>query len=196
VPQCSEKLISLNWCSKERRMEERTGEAFELGEQLTVVGPKLQPGDAAPDFALERFDPHESTIRVVRLADSAGLVRLLNVINSLDTPVCHVETQRWEQLREDLPEDVRVLTVSMDLPFAQSRWQTAEGVTHQTLSAHKDERFGQDYGVLIKEWRLLQRAVFVIGRDDRVAYAEYVADQMAEPSYERAVAAARDAAGS
>jgi thiol peroxidase len=82
----------------------------------------------------------------------------------------------------------------MDLPFAQSRWQAAERVGHALLSAHRSEQFGQDYGVLLKEWRLLQRAVVVIDRTDRVVYAEYVADQMDEPEYERAVAAARAAA--
>src|SRR3954447_3168860 len=140
-------------------MDERLGEAFELGERLTVVGGKLQPGDPAPDFALDSFDPDTSTMRVVGLADSAGRVRLLNVVNSLDTPVCHVETRRWENLRHELPPSVVVYTISMDLPYAQSRWQTAENVTHAALSTHKDEQFGHDYGVLIKEWRLLQRAV-------------------------------------
>ncbi|HEY7034755.1 MAG TPA: thiol peroxidase [Thermomicrobiales bacterium] len=173
---------------------ERTGEAFELGEQLTVVGARLQPGDPAPPFALEHFDPTAGAMGAVRLADTAGRVRLLNVINSLDTPVCHVETRRWENLRADLPPDVVVYTISMDLPFAQARWQTAEGVSHEALSAHKDEGFGRDYGVLIKEWRLLQRAVFVIDRTDRIAYADYVADQMLEPDYDAAVAAVRAAA--
>jgi thioredoxin-dependent peroxiredoxin len=173
---------------------ERTGEAFELGEQLTVVGRKLQPGDPAPDFALEHFDPAEQAMRTVRLADTAGRVRLLNVINSLDTPVCHVETRRWENLRTDLPPNTVLYTISMDLPYAQARWQTAEGVTHEALSAHKDEAVGRAYGVLIKEWRLLQRAVFVIDRAGRIAYADYVPDQMREPDYAAAVAAVRAAA--
>ena len=175
-------------------MEERTGEAFELGEQLTVVGRRLAAGDRAPDFTLDHFDPATGAITTVRLADSAGTVRLLNVVNSLDTPVCHVETRRWDDLRPGLPPGVTVYTISMDLPFAQGRWQTAEGVTHQTLSAHKSEQFGRDYGVLLKEWRLLQRAVFVIDRADRLVYAEYVADQMREPDYDAAVAAIRAAA--
>ncbi len=174
-------------------MQERTGEAFELGERLTVVGKKLQPGEAAPDFILDYLDPTDSTIHHMRLVDSAGMVRLLNVVNSLDTPVCHVETRHWEQLRTALPSDVYLYTVSMDLPFAQARWQTAEGVRHPSLSAHRSEQFGQDYGVLIKEWRLLQRAVFVIGRHDQIVYAEYVADQMREPDYAAAMEAARQA---
>ena len=82
----------------------------------------------------------------------------------------------------------------MDLPFAQARWRSSERVGHQLLSAHKDESFGRDYGVLVKEWRLLQRAVFVIDREDRIVYADYVADQMTEPDYDAAVAAAWAAA--
>jgi len=175
-------------------MEERTGEAFELGEQLTLVGKKLQPGEQAPGFILDYLDPTDSAIHRVQLEDSAGTVRLLNVVNSLDTPVCHVETRRWEELRADLPSNVRIYTVSMDLPFAQARWQAAEGVRHQVLSAHRSEQFGHDYGVLIKEWRLLQRAVFVIDRHDQVVYAEYVADQMREPDYPAALKATRQAA--
>jgi thiol peroxidase len=176
-------------------MEERTGEAFELGEELTVVGRKLRPGDAAPDFALDYVDPADSSAGVVRLADSAGVVRLLNVVNSLDTPVCHLETRRWDKLSAELPPGVQLYTVSMDLPYAQARWHNSEGATHhRSLSAHKSEQFGQDYGVLIKEWRLLQRAVFVIGADDRIAYAEYVPDQMREPDYDAAMEAVRRAA--
>jgi thiol peroxidase len=84
------------------------------------------------------------------------------------------------------------MTVSMDLPFAQARWRAAENVDHEALSAHKDVAVGEDYGVLLKEWRLLQRAVFVIDRHERIAYAEYVPDQMTEPDYEAAVAVVRE----
>src|SRR3954452_20903829 len=143
--------------------------------------------------ALERLDAGTGAMRQVRLADTSGTVRLLNVINSLDTPVCHVETRRWDELRANLPDAVTLYTISMDLPFAQARWGTTEQVGHQALSAHKDEAFGRDYGVLLKEWRLLQRTVFVIGRDDRIAHAEYVPDQMQEPDYNAAVAAVRQA---
>jgi len=99
-------------------MIERTGEAFELDERLTVVGHKVHPGEKAPDFALDYFDPDDSKIYTVRLVDSTGMVRLLNIINSLDTPVCHTETLHWEQLRAAVPPSVRIYTVSMDLPFA------------------------------------------------------------------------------
>lgn len=177
---------------------ERTGEAFELSEQLTVVGRKLVPGDLAPPFTLDYFDPKEEIMSVVRLDDSAGSVRLLNVVNSLDTPVCYVETQEWEKLRNSdltgLPKDVVVYTISMDLPFAQARWCKAENVTHAALSCHRDEQFGRDYGVLLKEWRLLQRAVFVIDDQDRIVYTEYVSNQLKEPDYAAAITAARTTA--
>jgi thioredoxin-dependent peroxiredoxin len=169
---------------------ERTGEAFEFDEKLTVVGARLEAGDAAPDFALDHWDPDAGAMTTVRLADSAGTVRLLTVVNSLDTPVCEVETRRWERLRATLPPDVTVYTVSMDLPWAMARWQRSEGVEHRGLSSHRDEAFGRDYGVLLKEWRLLQRAVFVIDGDGVVTHAEYVSDQMREPDYDAAVAAA------
>jgi thiol peroxidase len=175
---------------------ERTGEAHELGEQLTVIGDRLQPGDPAPPFTLESVNPATGALEQVSLADSRGKVRLLNVVNSLDTPVCHVETRRWDSLRSDLPPDVIVYTISMDLPFGQARWRDAENVEHQALSAHKSEAFGVDYGVLIKEWRLLQRAVFVIAANDRIAYVEYVGDQMTEPNYDAAMAEARRLASS
>jgi thiol peroxidase len=171
-------------------MIERTGEAFELDERLTIVGRKLQPGDRAPDFELAHLDPATEAVRTVSLTGSDAGVWLLNVVNSLDTPVCGVETRRWEELRRGLPDDVRVCTISMDLPFAQARWCGAEDVRHEALSAHASEAFGRGYGVLLKEWRLLQRAVFVIGADGIVTHAEYVRDQMREPDYEAAITAA------
>jgi thiol peroxidase len=172
---------------------ERRGEAFELDEQLTVLGAKLEPGMPAPDYTLETFDAEQGALRSVGLSDSAGSVRVLNVVNSLDTPVCHVETRRWDGMQKDLPAGVIIQTISMDLPFAQARWKADEGVSHQALSAHKNEQFGRDYGVLIKEWRLLQRAVFVIDGEGRVRYVEYVPDQMREPDYDAAVQAVRAA---
>jgi thiol peroxidase len=168
---------------------ERRGEAFELDEQLTILGDKLAPGMLAPDYTLDTFDAEQGALRSVGLTDSAGNVRVLNVVNSLDTPVCHVETRRWEGMQTDLPAGVVIQTISMDLPFAQARWKAAEGVSHQALSAHKSEQFGRDYGVLIKEWRLLQRAVFVIDGEGRIRYAQYVPDQMREPDYDAAVQA-------
>jgi len=174
--------------------QERSGEAFENDIQLTVVGAKLTAGSRAPDFSLDALAPGEALPREVTLATSAGRVRLLHVVNSLDTPVCHIGAHHFETLRRaDLPEGVEVYTVSMDLPFAQARWRDAEGVEHEALSSHRSEDFGRDYGVLLREWRLLQRAVFVIDATDRVVYTEYVRDQMAEPDYTAALDAARSA---
>jgi len=172
---------------------ERRGEAFEGDIRLTVIGKQLEPGDTAPAFSLDALAPGEALPREVTLAGSAGRVRLLHVVNSLDTPVCHIGAHRFEQAVNDLPPLVDVYTVSMDLPFAQLRWRTAEGVRHGALSSHRSEEFGRAYGVLLREWRLLQRAVFVIDGNNRIVHAEYVADQMAEPDYAAAVVAARAA---
>lgn len=165
--------------------QERVGEAYEFEEQLTVVGRKLDPGEIAPDFALDHYTGE--TIRSVTLADSDGSVRVLNIVNSLDTPICDIETRRWEQLRSQLPEDAVVLTISMDLPFTQDRWRQANDVGHLILSSHRSEEFGRRYGVLIREWRMLQRAVFVLDPDRRLRYVEYVDDQMQEPDYQTVV---------
>lgn len=176
-------------------MEERTGEAFELGEALTVVGSKLTSGRQAPAFTLDWLNPDDSAIHPVSLADLDGQVRLLTLVNSVDTPVCHTETHHWERRQSELPPDVVVYTISMDLPFAQERWARSEGIRHGLLSAHRSTQFGEDYGALLKEWRLLQRAAFVVDREGRIVHAEYVADQMTEPDYEAALAAVRRAAG-
>lgn len=172
-------------------VDQRVGEAYELEEQLTVLGRKLGLGETAPDFTLDHFDGE--TIRSVTLAESDGFVRVLNVVNSLDTPICDIETRRWEQVRPELPEGVVVLTISMDLPFAQARWKQGAGVCHQSLSSHRSEEFGRNYGVLIKQWRMLQRAVFVLDADRQLVHVEYVNDQMKQPDYQAVVAAVRSA---
>jgi thiol peroxidase len=164
----------------------RSGEAFEDTVQLTVIGERLAAGQAAPAFELDCLSPGDAFPHTVTLEDSAGSVRLLNVINSIDTPVCHVETRRWDEM---IPARVKAYTISMDLPFAMLRWQNAEGARHEFLSSHRSDRFGTDYGVLLEEWRLLQRAVFVIDGAGRIAHAEYVADQMREPDYDAVLAA-------
>jgi thioredoxin-dependent peroxiredoxin len=164
-------------------MEERIGEAFAGTEQLTVMGRHLHPGDPAPDFRLDYLDLADLAIRTVGLADSAGMVRLLSVVNSLERPLCQRVTRQWEALCAALPADACIYTVSMDSPQRQADFQDRAGVLHQTLSAHRDEQFGQDYGVWLKEWRLLQQAVFVLDRNDSIVYVEYVADQLGEPDY-------------
>ena len=127
---------------------ERRGEAFEGDIRLTVIGKQLEPGDTAPAFSLDALAPGEALPREVTLAGSAGRVRLLHVVNSLDTPVCHIGAHRFEQAVNDLPPLVDVYTVSMDLPFAQARWRAAEGVSHEALSSHRSEDFGRASGYL------------------------------------------------
>ena len=175
-------------------MEERRGEAFAGTEQLTVMGRQPHPGDPAPDFRLDYLDLADLAIRTVGLADSAGMVRLLSVVNSLQRPVCQRVTRQWEALSATLPPDASIYTVSTDSPQTQAGWQDSAGVLHQALSAQWSEQFGYDYGVWLKEWRLLQRAVFVIDRKDDIIYAEYVADQLREPDYTAALQAVLQAA--
>jgi thiol peroxidase len=177
------------------RLIERAGAATEFGRPLTVLGAALAVGDVAPPFTLDWLPAPDDETRAITLDSTAGNVRLLHVVHSVDTPVCHRGLHRFDELRAStLPDDVEVYTVSMDLPYAQARLNRAENVHHRSLSAHRSEDFGRDYGVLIEEWRLLQRSVFVIGRDDRLVHVEYVVDQLQEPDYAAAVAAARDAA--
>ena len=174
---------------------ERHGEAFEGDIKLTVIGQQLHAGEPAPAFSLDTLEPGDPVPHPVSLADGTGRVRLLHVVNSLDTPVCHIGAHRFEQRAAPLPPTVAVYPVSMDLPVAQLRWRTTEGVSHGALSGHRSEDFGRAYGVLLREWRLFERAVFVIDGGGRLTHVEYVPDQMAEPNYDSALDAARAAAG-
>jgi thioredoxin-dependent peroxiredoxin len=173
-------------------MQERPGDATLMGNALTVVGTPLRVGDLAPGFTLIDFDPSTFAMSPFGLADLERKTALLNVVVSLDTPVCHKETKRWEDDARAL-QGVELLTVSKDLPFAQARWKGAEGVTHRTLSAYQDNQFAIDYGILLKEPSLLQRSVFVIGPDGRLKHVEYVKEQTQEPDYVAALTAAREA---
>ena len=174
-------------------MEERRGEAFAGTELLTVSGRHLHPGEAAPDFCLDYLDLVDMAVHTVHLADSAGMVRLLSVVNTLERPVCQRVTRHWEALCPVVPPTAWICSVSRDLPWMQAQWQDAAGVLHQALSAYRSEQFGLDYGVWLKEWRLLQRAVFVIDRNDRIVYTQYVADQWREPDYAAAMKAVHQA---
>src|SRR5258708_38755378 len=121
-------------------------------------------------------------METVGLSASNGRVRILNIVNSLDPPVCQVETRRWDAALRDLP-DIVLFTVSMDLPFAQARWCGAERTGHAALSAHRSEAFGRDYGVLIKEWRLLPPAGIVLRPGCPGAVAEHAREQGGRPGY-------------
>ncbi|MUM76851.1 thiol peroxidase [Pseudodesulfovibrio sp. F-1] len=168
-------------------MQERKGVSTLKGNPVTLLGPEIKAGDKAPDFSLVANDLTGRT-----LADYAGKVLILAAVPSLDTPVCDMETRRFNTEAAGLGDDVVILTVSMDLPFAQARWCGAAGVEAvQTLSDHRDASFGAAFGVLIKELRLLSRAVFVVGRDGAVAHAQYLKEITDEPDYAAVLEAAR-----
>lgn len=166
---------------------ERQG-AFQFKGPVTLLGPELKAGDSAPDFTVLAND-----LTPVTLADSKGVVRIISVVPSLDTGVCDAQTRRFNEEAAKL-DGVKVLTISVDLPFAQARWCGAAGIENvQTLSDHRDLSFGLAYGVVIKEHRLLSRAVFVIDANDKITYAEYVPAAGQHPNYEAAIAAAKAA---
>jgi len=165
-------------------MEERKGSATFQGNPLTLLGPEIKVGQKAPDFRLLATDMKE-----VELSQSRGKVRLLSVVPSLDTPVCDLQTQRFEEEAGKF-KDVVLYTISMDLPFAQARYCGAHNIRNlQTLSDHREASFGIAYGVLIKELRLLSRTIFIIDRDDTVRYVEYVKEASQHPDYDGAVEA-------
>ncbi|TCN24428.1 thiol peroxidase [Mesobacillus foraminis] len=158
------------------------------GNPVTLLGNEVKVGDQAPNFTVLANDLSEVTLQ-----DSKGSVRLISVVPSIDTGVCDAQTRRFNEEAAKL-DNVKVLTVSVDLPFAQKRWCGANGIDNvQTLSDHRDLSFGEAYGVAIQELRLLARAVFVVDSNDKVTYAEYVSEATNHPDYEAAVQAAGQA---
>jgi thiol peroxidase len=158
------------------------------GNPLTLIGPELKPGDAAPDFTMV-----DNTLKPVTLQDTGNHVRIISVVPSLDTPVCDAQTRRFNEEAAKLP-GVDIITVSVDLPFAQKRWCGAFGIDRvKMLSDHKDASFGSNYGTLIKELRIESRAIFVLDPHNQIRHAEYVKEMAEFPDYEAALAAARAA---
>jgi thiol peroxidase len=171
--------------------EERKGAVTMRGNPMTLVGPEIKPGQKAPEFNLVGKGLQPATLDQFK-----GKVKIITTVPSLDTPVCDAETRRFNEEASKLPGDVQILSISMDLPFAQARWCGAAGVDKVTpLSDYRAAEFGQKYGVLIKELHLLARTVFVVDKNDNVTYAEYVKEVAEHPNYEAALAAARKAAG-
>jgi thiol peroxidase len=171
----------------------RKGEVTFKGNPVDLVGPRIKPGDKAPDFTCVG-----AGLAVIKLADTAGKTRLFNVVPSLDTPVCNKQTRTFSEQLKALGDKVAAYTVSLDQPFAQARWCTEASVENiKSLSDVHDHSFGEHYGVLIKGLPipLLARAVFVVGPDDTVKYAEYVPEIVQEPDYDPALAALKQAAG-
>jgi thiol peroxidase len=177
--------------TKETLMPERKGLVTMKGKPLTLAGNEVKAGDAAPDFVLVANDLSE-----VKLSSFRGKVVVISSVPSLDTGVCDRETHRFNEEAVKLGGDVRVLAISMDLPFAQKRWCAAAGVDHvTTLSDHREASFGRSYGVLIPELRLLARAVFVVDRQGKVRYVQLVKELATEPDYDAVLAAVREIKG-
>ncbi len=164
-------------------MEERTGIVTIHGDPLTLVGKEVKVGDKAPNFVALDND-----LSPVEFSSFQGKICVISVVGSLDTSVCDIQTRKFNEEAGKLSSDVVILTISMDLPFAQKRWCGAAGVDKViTLSDHRDASFGTSYGVLIKELRLLARSVFVVDRDGVVRYIEIVKEFTDEPDYESAL---------
>ncbi|MEE1132147.1 MAG: thiol peroxidase [Caryophanon sp.] len=154
---------------------------------VTLLGTEVNVGDKAPNFTVLAND-----LSPVTLENSAGKVRLISVVPSIDTGVCDQQTRKFNEAAAELGENVVILTVSVDLPFAQKRWCAAAGIENvQTVSDHRDLSFGQAYGVAIEELRLLARAIFVVDAEGTVTYVEYVSEATNHPDYEAAIAAVK-----
>lgn len=164
---------------KENGMQERKGIITMKGKPLTLLGKGVKVGDSAPDFEVVAND-----MSTVKFSSYHGKVCIICSVPSLDTSVCDIETRRFNEEAGKLGSDVTVLTISMDLPFAQKRWCGAAGVQNvQTLSDYRDASFGKAYGVLIKELRLLARAVFIVDKKGTIRYIQMVKETATEPDY-------------
>ncbi|MGM0418541.1 MAG: thiol peroxidase [Thermodesulfobacteriota bacterium] len=164
-------------------MQERTGVTAMHGNPITLIGPELKTGDKAPDFTVSDND-----LNPVNLKDFDSKVLVISAVPSLDTPVCDLETQKFNSHASKLGKDIKILTISMDLPFAQKRWCGANNVEDViTLSDHKDASFGKAFGVLIKELRLLARAVFVLDENRIIKDILILEEVTKEPDYDRVI---------
>ena len=173
---------------EENYMKERDGLVTMKGNPITLIGAELQVGDRAPDFVAIDND-----LNSVSFDSFRGKVCILSSVPSLDTPVCDMETRRFNDEAGRLGDNVEIITISMDLPFAQKRWCGAAGVDRvQTLSDHRDAAFGQAYGVLIKGLRLLARAVFVVDKEGTIRYTELVNEIASEPDYDSVLKAVKE----
>ncbi len=157
---------------------------------MTLIGPELKAGDAAPEF-----DVVNDSLQRVTLETTGNKVRVFSVVPSLDTPVCDAQTKRFNEEAARLG-GIDIYTVSMDLPFAQKRWCGAFGIDNvKMLSDHRNGSFGEHYGTLIKELRIESRAIFVVDGENKLRHVEYVKEVADHPDYEAALAAARSIAG-
>ena len=161
-------------------MDERTGILTMRGNPLTLVGNQVKVGDAAPDFIVV-----DNNLAPVKFSSYRAERPLISSVPSLDTPVCDTETRKFNEEGSRLGPQISILTISMDLPFAQKRWCGAAGVDRvQTLSDYRDASFGTAFGVLIKELRLLARAIFLVNQKGIIRYIQLVKEITTEPDYQ------------
>jgi thiol peroxidase len=171
---------------------ERSGIFSFAGQDVTIIGDDLKAGDRAPEFTAQAIDWSHVNV----LESNAGKVKIIGSLPSLSTSVCDRETRRFNQEAAALGDDIAIIMMSMDLPFTLRNWCAAAGVDQvTTLSDHLTAKFGEKYGVLIKEHRLFRRAIFVVDRQDRVVYADYMRVLGDEPKYDEVLNAARQALG-
>lgn len=164
---------------------ERKGVIVFKGTPLTLIGPEIKIGDKAPDFSILSNELKEHNLK-----DFSGKTKVISVTPSLDTPVCDLQATRFDKEATSLPDDVVVLNISCDLPFAMARFCSAKNIGKvRTFSDHRDVSFGTAYGVLIKELRLLARAIFIVDKDDVIRYIEIVPEVTNEPDYAKALSA-------
>ena len=169
-------------------LTERTGAVLARDKSLTLVGKELKPGDRAPDFTVIDQDSQP-----VSFSTTAGKIRLISVVPSLDTGICDAQTRRFNEEAAALGENVIIWTISVDLPTAQKRWCAAAGIDRiKVYSDHRELSFGNAYGTHVKEIRLLCRAVFIVDETDTIRYVEYVPAIGQHPDYEQALAAVRE----
>jgi thiol peroxidase len=165
----------------------RSGAVTFKGNPLTLAGEPVEAGSPAPDFTLHYF---QDGMQILTLADLKGKPTILSVVPSLDTPVCAMQTKKFNESLGGLGDSINAVTVSLDLPFAMNRFCGAEGITNiRSASDYQDRNFGESYGTLIEELKIMSRAIFVLDADGKVAYVEYVPEVADEPDYEAAEAA-------
>jgi thiol peroxidase len=170
-------------------MEERSAAVTLHGNPLTLMGTVLNVGDTVPDIEVLDND-----LNAVKFSSFKGKICVISAVPSLDTPTCDMETRRFNETASQLGDDVVILTVSTDLPFAQKRWCGAAGVDKViTLSDHREAVFGSAFGVLIKELRLLSRSIFVVDRDGVIQYIQHVKELSEEPDYDAVIDAVKKA---
>jgi thioredoxin-dependent peroxiredoxin len=180
-------IALLTGCQRSISMNEKKGLVTFKGGPLTLVGPELKVGQKAPDAVVTDND-----LKAVKISSFTGKVVILSCVPSLDTKVCDIQTHKFNEKAGELGLDVVVLTVSMDLPFAQKRWCGAAGVEHvKTLSDYKDAQFARAFGLLIKELHLIARTVIVLDKQQIIRYIQIVPEMTTEPDYDAALKAAR-----